>query len=149
MEDIDLEEGNGDSKENVILNFVNDSSQMVGRVHMSSRSNTKSKEKKIEHHESRAEKKRSFGIGVQLLSKWDQLIEIMSTKSDSTSAHMDRSCCSIPRVMVELHSICGVSVDDDFHDFTTEYQGLQRKRKMWYSIGSLEQKLKWLQRMYA
>ena len=53
------------------------------------------------------------------------------------------------KFMVWLHSILGVSVDDDFHDFAIEYLGLRRKREMGYSIGSTEQKLKWLQRIYA
>jgi hypothetical protein len=73
----------------------------------------------------------------------------MSTKSDSTSLNIDRQGCSIPEVMDELYSIPGVSIDDDFHDFATEYLSLRRKREMWSSMGDLEQKLKWLQRMYA
>ncbi|KAL9394245.1 hypothetical protein Peur_013530 [Populus x canadensis] len=72
----------------------------------------------------------------------------MSTESDSTSVNMDREGCSIPEVMVELHSIPGVSVDDDFHDFATEYLSLRRKREMWSSMGDMQQKLRWLQRMY-
>jgi hypothetical protein len=51
--------------------------------------------------------------------------------------------------MDELYSIPGVSIDDDFHDFASEYLSLRRKREMWSSMGDLEQKLKWLQRMYA
>ena len=84
-----------------------------------------------------------------MLSRWDQLLESMLTKSDSTSLNMDRVCCSIPEVMAKLHSIPGFLVDDDFHDFATDYLGLRRKREMWYSMGTLEHKFKWLQRMYA
>jgi hypothetical protein len=51
--------------------------------------------------------------------------------------------------MAELHSIPGVSIDDDFHDFATEYLSLRRKREIWSSMGGLEEKLKWLKRMYA
>jgi hypothetical protein len=32
--------------------------------------------------------------------------------------------------MIELHSIPGVLIDDDFHDFVTEYLSLRRKREM-------------------
>jgi len=84
-----------------------------------------------------------------MLSRRDQLLESMLTKSDSTFLNMDRVGCSIPEVMAELHLILGFLVDDDFHDFTTDYLGLRRKREMWYSMGTLEQKFKWLQRMYA
>jgi len=73
----------------------------------------------------------------------------MSTRSDSTSLHMDRQGYSIPEVMVELHSISRVSIDDDLHDFAIEYLSLRRKREMWSSMGGLEKKLKWLKRMYA
>ena len=31
--------------------------------------------------------------------------------------------------MVELHSIPGVLIEDDFHDFATEYLSLQRSEK--------------------
>jgi hypothetical protein len=73
-------------------------------------------------------KKKTFGIGVQLLSRCNQLLESMSTKSDSTSVNMDRKGCSIRKVMAELHSIPRVSIEDDFHDFATEYLSLRRKR---------------------
>jgi hypothetical protein len=62
---------------------------------------------------------------------------------------MDRQGCSIPEVMTELHSIPEVLIDDDFHDFAKEYLSLRRKRKMSSSMGGLEEKLKWLKRMYA
>ena len=51
----------------------------------------------------------------------------MSTKSDSMSVNMDREGCSIHEVMVELHSIPRVSIEDEFHDFATEYLSLRRK----------------------
>ncbi|KAL9353427.1 hypothetical protein Peur_056107 [Populus x canadensis] len=151
IDGVDLDEGSGDSEEDGILNLENDMSQMVGGVNMSSSSNSKSngKRKERDHSEVRGRKKKIFGIGVQLLSMLDQLLEIMSTRSDFTSLHMDRQGCSIPEVMAELHSIPGVSIDDDFYDFATEYLSLRRKREMWSSMGGLEEKLKWLKRMYA
>jgi len=70
------------------------------------------------------------GIGVQLLSRCNQLLENMSTKSDSTSVNKDREGCSIRKVMAELHSIPRVSIEDEFHDFATKYLSLRRKREM-------------------
>jgi len=104
---------------------------MVGGVNMSSNSNTKSNGKRKERNpfDVRGRKKKTFGIGVQL-SRWDQLLESMSTKSDSTSLNVDQQGCSIPEVMDELHSIPGVSIDDDFHDFATKYLSLRKKREI-------------------
>jgi hypothetical protein len=145
-----LEEGSGDSEEDVIPDFQTDMARMVGGIHMSSSTNTKSGEKRKErdHYDVRGRKKKTSGIGVKLLTRCNHLLESMSTKSDSTSVNMDREGCSIPEVMAELHSIPGVSVDDDFHDFATEYLSLRRKREMWSSMGDMQQKLRWLQRMY-
>jgi hypothetical protein len=52
-------------------------------------------------------------------------------------------------VRAELHSIPGVSIEDEFHDFATGYLSLRRKREIWASIGDKQQKLRWLQKMYA
>jgi len=57
------------------------------------------KRKEKDHSEVRAEKKKTSKIGLQLSSRWDQLVESMSTKSDSTSLYMDRKGCSILEVM--------------------------------------------------
>ena len=51
--------------------------------------------------------------------------------------------------MAELHSLPRVPIDDDWHDFDTKYPSLRRKRKIWYSMGCLKEKLKWLKRMNA
>lgn len=72
----------------------------------------------------------------------------MSTKSDSTSVSMDRKWCNILEVMTELHFIEEVTIGDEFHGFAIEYLSLRRMREMWASIGDLEKKLKWIQRMY-
>ncbi|KAG6758959.1 hypothetical protein POTOM_035422 [Populus tomentosa] len=102
-------------------------SRMVGGVNMSSNSNTKSSDKRKERGPSK-----------------DQLLESMSTKSDFSSLHMDQQGCNIPEIVVELHLILGVSIDDDFYEFATEYLSLKRKPEMWFSMGVLEEKLKWL-----
>jgi hypothetical protein len=146
-----LEEGSSDSKEDVIPDFQTDMARMVGGINMSSSSNTKSsgKRKERDHYDVRGSKKKTTKIGVQLLSRCNHLLESMSTKSDSTSLNMDREGCSICEVMAELHSIPGVSIEDEFHDFATEYLSLRRKREMWVSMSDKQQKLRWLQRMYA
>lgn len=92
--------------------------------------------------------KKPYKIGLQLLSCWDQLVDSMSTKSDSTSVSMDRKWCNIHEVMTELHFIEEVTIGDEFHGFATEYLSLRRVGEMWANIGDLEKKLKWIQRMY-
>jgi len=133
----------------MIPDFQTDMARMVGGINMSSSSNTKSGDKKKErdHYDVRGRKKKASGI--QLLSKCNQLLKSILTKSDSTSVNLDHESCSIREVMAELHSIPGVSIEDEFHDFATEYLSLRRKREMWASMGDKEQKLRWLQRMYA
>lgn len=100
----DMEERSDDSEEDEISNLKNDMSRMVGRVNMSSSNNIKSSGKRKERDPSkvRGRKKKTSGIGVQLLSRWDQLLESMSTRSNFTSLHMDRQDCSILEVMAEL-----------------------------------------------
>ncbi|KAI9378196.1 hypothetical protein POPTR_018G054501v4 [Populus trichocarpa] len=100
------------------------------RINMSSSNNTKGgcKRKGRDPYDVQGRKKKTFGIGVQLLSRCNQLLESMSTKSDSTSINMDREGCSIRKVMAELHLIPRVSIEDEFHDFATEYLSLRRKR---------------------
>jgi hypothetical protein len=77
------------------------------------------------------------------------MVDNMSNNSDSTSISRDRKWCSISEVMTELHSIEGVHISDDFHGFATEFLGLRRNREMWSTMGNLENKMKWLQRMYT
>ncbi|KAI5556555.1 hypothetical protein BDE02_18G043900 [Populus trichocarpa] len=132
-----LEEGSSNSEEDVIPDFQTDMARMVRGINMSSSNNTKGgcKRKGRDPYDVQGRKKKTFGIGVQLLSRCNQLLESMSTKSDSTSVNMDREGCSIRKVMAELHSIPKVSIEDDFHDFATD-------------MGDKEQKLRWLQPMY-
>ncbi|KAL9371844.1 hypothetical protein Peur_036984 [Populus x canadensis] len=131
--------------------IAHDSLEEGSGINMSNSSNTTSggKRKERDHYDVRGRKKKTAEIGVQLLSRCNHLLESMSTKSDSTSLNMDREGCSIREVMDELHSIPGVSIEDEFHDFATEYLSLRRKREMWASMGDKQQKLRWLQRMYA
>ena len=77
------------------------------------------------------------------------MVDSMSNSSDSTSISKDREGCSIREVMIELHSIEGVHIGDDFHRFAIEFLGLRRNREMWQTMGNIENKMKWLQRMYT
>lgn len=136
----DLEEGSSDSEEDGIPNFVDDVCNMVRGVNMCSGSNTRSSGKRKERE--------SVEIGMQLLSRLDQMIDSMFNNSDSTSINRDKKGCSIHEVMTELHSIEGVHIGDDFHGFASEFLGLRRNREMWSAMGTVENKMKWLQRMY-
>jgi len=51
--------------------------------------------------------------------------------------------------MSELNSIEGVNIRDDFHDFATKFLSLRRNRDIRSTMGNLENKIKWLQRMYT
>jgi len=86
---------------------------------------------------------------LQLLSQWDPMVDSMSNNSDSISISRDSKGCSIPEVMTELHSIKGVHIGDDFYGFATEFLALKRNREMWSTMGNLENKMKWLQRIYT
>uniref|UniRef100_A0A6N2KAF3 Uncharacterized protein n=1 Tax=Salix viminalis TaxID=40686 RepID=A0A6N2KAF3_SALVM len=131
---VDLEEGSGDLEEDINHASDNDIAH--------NRNTQKNGKRKEEAKEGRTKKKKTIGIEVQLMSKWDQLLDNISTRSDSTSMHMDHEGCSIHEVMAELHSIPGISVDDEFHDFASEFLLQRRRREMWTTMGSLEEKLK-------
>jgi len=70
-----LEEGSGDSEEDVIPDFQTDMTRMVGGINMSNNSNTKSgdKRKEQDRYDVRGRKKKTSGI--QLLSRCNQLLE--------------------------------------------------------------------------
>ena len=118
----DLEEGSGDSEENINEDYENRTPRGVGCVHMSSSSNTKSsgKRKERENPEPRGRKKKSPGIGAQLVSLQQQLLDSMSSKSNSTSANRDLPGCSIAEVMAELQSVPGATDNDEIFYLATE-----------------------------
>ena len=72
-----LEEGSGDSEEDVIPDFHTDMARMVGEINMSTSSNTKSsgKRKERDHADVRCRKKKTSGIGVQLLTRCNHLLD--------------------------------------------------------------------------
>jgi len=131
----------------VIPDFQTDMTRMVGGINMSSSGTTKNNGKRKERnlYKVRGRKKKMPGIGVQLLSRCNQLLESMPTKSDSMFVNMDCEGCCIREVMAELHAIPRVSIKDEFHNFATEYLSLRRKKEMWASIGDKQHKLRWLQ----
>ena len=117
LQGADLEEGSGDSDEHEDINFENyQNSRGVGGEHISSSSNIRSsgKQKQRDVLEPRSRKKKSSEIGAQLVSIQQQLLDSMSSRSDSTSSNKDLLGCSIPEVMAELKSILGSTDDDNF-----------------------------------
>jgi hypothetical protein len=98
------------------------------------------REKKEKALRFKLRKKRNYGIGLQLLSRWDQLIDNMSNNNDSTSICKDRKCYSILEVMSELHSIERVNIGDDFHGFATEFLGLRRNRECIHDVKHLRRR---------
>ncbi|XP_011045867.1 PREDICTED: uncharacterized protein LOC105140654 [Populus euphratica] len=118
----DLEEGSGDSEEDRILNFTDDVCNMVRWVNMSRvATHATMKIEKKDNVLTFNQGKKSSGIGMQLLSRFDNMVDNMSNNSDSTSIYKDKKGCSIFEVMIELHSIEGVHIGDDFHSFVTEF----------------------------
>ena len=77
-----LEEGSDDSKEDVNPDFQTDMARMVGEINMSTSSNTKSsgKRKGRDHADVRCRKKKTSGIGVQLVTRCNHLLESMSIR---------------------------------------------------------------------
>uniref|UniRef100_A0A6N2KYW1 Uncharacterized protein n=1 Tax=Salix viminalis TaxID=40686 RepID=A0A6N2KYW1_SALVM len=66
---------------------------------------------------------------------WDHLVDSMSTRSDSTSLHMDKQGCNIREVMAQIHSIPGIHVYHDLYDIATEIMLQRRRREMWATNG--------------
>uniref|UniRef100_A0A6N2KGK3 Uncharacterized protein n=1 Tax=Salix viminalis TaxID=40686 RepID=A0A6N2KGK3_SALVM len=89
---VDLEEGSCDSEEDRNHTSDSDIARLVGGVNISSSSNTQmnGKRKEMEANEGRTKKKKTASINVQLLSRWNHVVDSMSTRSDSTSLHMDK-----------------------------------------------------------
>lgn len=94
-------------------------------------------------------KKKSPGIGAQLVSLQQQLLDSMSSKSDSTSANRDLPGCSIAEVMAELQLVPGATDNDEFFYLATECLRFRRNREMWVSINSIENKMRWLKQNIA
>jgi hypothetical protein len=80
------------------------------------------REKKTEHSEVRDEKKsrRSSKIVAYLFLHWDQLVDNVWIKSDSTSSSRDKKRCSIGEVMIEPLTIDGITINDYFISFSIE-----------------------------
>ena len=118
-EDVNPEEGSGDSKKKSISNFVDDMSNMLAGVNVSvNTSNLSSggKKKATQNCSSKSvKKKRGFGMGAQLFSHLDKLVDSVSTRSDCTVGFMDRKWCNIQEVMAEFHSINEVVLGSEFY----------------------------------
>ena len=143
----DLEEGSGDLEEDGILNFTDDVCNMVRGVNMSSSNNTRSsgKRKERERLDVQSGKKKVLELGCNYCHGLITWLTVCQTIVIPYLYVVEiGKGCSIPEVMTELHSIAGVHIGDDFHAYATEFLGIRRNREMWFSMGSLENKMKWL-----
>ena len=143
-----LEEGSGDSEEDVIPNYTDDVCNLIARVNMGNSSTTNSSGKRKAREQgggkSIKKSKKPHGVGAQMLSRWDKLVDDVLTKND----RRDKIGCSISEVMTEIHSIPDIIFGDDLYYFATEYLSRRNKREIWAAIGDLDRKYQWLQNMY-
>jgi hypothetical protein len=96
----------------------------------------------------RKSKRGRFGVGAQLVDRFDRLLDNISTKSECTSTGNDKKESRVAEVMVELYFIDEIVKDSDFHCYASNFLPLMNKREMWSTIRDLITKLKWLQNMY-
>ena len=142
-EEENLEEGSGDSEEDVIPNYTDDVCNLVAGVNIAN-SSGKRKSREQGGGQSTKKSKKPHGVGAQMLSRWDKLVDDVSTRNDSR----DKIGCSISEVMTEIHSIPNIVFGDDLYYFATEYLSRRNKREMWAAIGDLDRKYQWLQKIY-
>jgi len=117
VDDVNLEKGSGDSNEDVILNFIDDVSNMVVWFNVTNNNITYNSGKgKLDNIlQLKVEKiGRGSRIGAQLFSYLDRLIDSVFTKSDCTSSSKDNKKCNIEEVMKKLYSINEINLSDDF-----------------------------------
>jgi len=90
-----IEKGSGDSKEDAIPNFVHDVSNMVGGSNVvnnsSNHSSVKRKREGAQHTTPQCQKKkRGTGIGAQLFTRLNRLVECVSMTRESTPTSRDK-----------------------------------------------------------
>ena len=133
-EEENLEEGSGDSEEDVIPNYTDDVCNLIAGVNMANSSTTNSSGKRKSREQgggkSTKKSKKPHGVRAQRLSRWDKLVDDVSTRNDSR----DKIGCSISEVMTEIHSIPDIVFGDDLYYFATEYLSKRNKREMWAAI---------------
>ena len=84
--------------------------------------------------------KKSSGMGAQLFSRLDRLVDSVSTRSECTSSGWDKKGCRIEEVMKEFYSIEEVVFGSELYCFATEFFMVRSTRKMWAAIGDKERK---------
>jgi hypothetical protein len=150
-EKTNMEEGSGDSEEDAIPDFIHDVSNMVGGSNVAnSSSNPNSAKRKGAHHTTpqSGKKKKGTGMGAQLFSCMNQLVQTVSKPRESITPSRDKKGCSIDEVMAELHSIDGVTFGSALHTFATQFFCARSKREMWAAMGCIDRKISWLKIMF-
>jgi hypothetical protein len=88
-----MEEGSGDSEKDAIPDFVHDVSNMAGGSNVANNSsNPSSAKRKGAHHTTPQcrKKKRGTGMGAQLVSRLDQLVETILMSREITAPFKDK-----------------------------------------------------------
>jgi hypothetical protein len=138
---VNLEEGSENFKEDSIPNYVSDVNNMVIGVNFSvSTSNPSSsgKRKAPQYCPSKSVKKKiGSGMGAQLLSRLDKLVDSASTISDYKSSFMDKKECSFEEVMAEFHYIDELVLCNELYCFAIIFFIVISKREMGETIGSM------------
>jgi hypothetical protein len=145
-DEVNLEKENSDSKEDTTTNFVDDVKNMVSGVDIANSSTHNSRErKKITYFikkDGRKSKKGGSKVGAQLVDRFDRLLDNIFTKSECTSTNKYKKWCRITEMIVELHFIDEIVIDDYFHCYTSNFLLSKSKREMWSTIEDLITKLK-------
>jgi hypothetical protein len=92
-EETNMEEGSGDSEKDAIPDFVHDVSNMAGGSNVANNSsNPSSAKRKGAHHTTPQcrKKKRGTGMGAQLVSRLDQLVETILMSREITAPFKDK-----------------------------------------------------------
>ena len=78
--------------------------------------------------------KKGSGMGAQLFSRFNQLVDSVSTRSECTSSGWAKKECSIEEVIKDFHSIEKVVFGCEFYCFATEFLMVRSRREIWAAI---------------
>ena len=104
--------------------------------------------KKVFNNVHKRVKKKGSGMGAQLFSCLDRLVDIGSTRIKSSGFGIKKKGCSIEEVIKEFHSIEEVVLGSELYCFATEFFMVRNRREIWVAIGDKERKFQWLKLMF-